>query len=324
MAGQLLLIRPRPLNDELFSSWLVRLAWSNGEKLHTFCRWRLGIGRNVWNQDPDRLAEPNAIERSAVATGLPVERMLATSLASYEGTLYERHVRRGVSRWIMPIGLKARAHLLHGQQYCVGCLSDDEIPYFRRAWRLAFIVACPRHRQILADACPACGAPVSFHEGDFARRFASDTCPIAICRQCGDDLRQHPGRSADEEQIRYQAQLVDALRDGWFQMADGSSIYAISFFDGIHALLRILASNSPLRAIRAGLLRDQAAFAFPTPFANGAWRFEHLRIGDRYFLMQLLASVMDDWPRGFLPPLQGCRHIQLISPGLQALVPLLA
>lgn len=324
MAGQLLLIRPRPLDDELFSSWLVRLAWSNGEKLHTFCRWRLGIRRNVWNQDPDRLAEPNAIERSASATGLPVERVLATSLAGYEGTLYERHVRRGVSRWIMPIGLKARAHLLHGQQYCAGCLRDDAIPYFRRAWRLAFMVACPRHGQVLADACPACGVPVSFHEGDFARRFASDTCPIAICSRCGHDLRLHPGHPADELQLRYQTRLMDALDSRWFLMSDGNPVYAISFFDGMRALLRILSSNTHLGTIRAGLLREQAALALPIPFGSGAWRFEHLRIGDRYFLMQLLASVMDDWPRGFLRLLQTRRNIQFLPAGLQAPLSLLA
>jgi TniQ protein len=323
VAGQLLLIRPRPLDDELFSSWLVRLAWSNGEKLHTFCRWRLGIGRNVWNQDPDRLAEPSAIARSAAATGLPLTRVLATSLAAYEGTLYERHVRRGVSRWIMPIGLKARAHLRHGQQYCVGCLREDSVPYFRRAWRLAFIVACTRHGQILADACPACGIPVSFHEGDFARRFASDTCPIAICRGCGQDLREHVGRPAEKELLEYQRRLEGALESGWFLMPDGKPVFAISFFDGMHALLRILSSNTHLSSIRAGLLQERGGLALPIPFGNGALRFEHLRLGDRHFLMQLLASVMDDWPRGLLRQLQTRRNFELVPSGLQACLPFL-
>jgi len=189
MDARLLLVRPRPLEDELFSSWLVRLAWSNGEKLHPFCRRRLGIRVNLWNHDLDRLADPSAIERAAMAAGISIERVFETTLAAYEGRLYERHVSKGVSRWLLPIGRYARTRLRHGQQYCVRCLQEGGAPYFRRRWRLGFCVTCEKHGTILSDACPQCGAPISFHEGDYGKLVLRNNCPLIYCRRCGDEKR---------------------------------------------------------------------------------------------------------------------------------------
>ena len=321
---QLLLIRPRPLDDELFSSWLVRLAWSNGEKLHSFCRWRLGINRQFWYGDPDRRAQLDAIEKSAAASCLTFERVFAATLASYEGVLYERHVNHGVSRWIMPIGTRARTHSLHGQQYCVECLREDSMPYFRRAWRLALMVACVKHGQILRDACPVCGAPIAFHEGDYARRFMSDACPIFLCSRCGCDLRLHGGISANRGLLKLQDALVNALHMQWFSFESWRPLFSISLFNGLHFLLRILASSGHLSVIRDSLLHDKSLLLLTLPYKNEATRFENLRIGDRYHLMQLIAELMEDWPRRFVRHLQTYRHFQLVFTGLQTSLPVLA
>lgn len=313
---QLLLIRPRPLDDELFTSWLVRLAWSNGEKLHSFCRWRLGINRQFWYGDPDRRAQADAIEKSAIASCLTFERIFAATLASYEGVLYERHVNHGVSRWIMPIGTRARIHALHGQQYCVECLREDSAPYFRRAWRLAFMVACVKHGQILRDSCPVCGAPIAFHEGDYARRFMSDACPIALCSRCGCDLRHYDGTAANQRLLKLQDPLVKAVHTQWFSFESWRPVFSISLFNGLHFLLRVLASNSHLGKIRDSLLQDNFELPLTLPYKNEATRFENLRIGDRYNLMWLLTGLLYDWPRRFIRHLQGRRHYQFVFAGL--------
>ncbi|MHB2008828.1 MAG: TniQ family protein [Acidobacteriaceae bacterium] len=294
-----MLIRPPPQEDELLSSWLVRLAWSNGEKLHVFCRNRLKMSRGTWYRDPDRLAGPETIKLSAAATGLSEDCLLATTLSNYEGTLYERHVRDGVARWIMPIGVKNRSRYLHGQQCCVDCLREDAAPYFRRFWRVAFMVACPRHGRLLLDACPSCGAPISFHEGDFARRFTSDACLITRCSHCLMDLRQHVAPAAEPEFVRFQSDLAAAITTRWSVLPGDTAIYSLAFFDGLHHLLRVLSSNTKTRHIRTLLLHDESQFAFPTPFATRAMRFENLRVHDRYVLMKLLVRVMANWPWRF-------------------------
>lgn len=321
---QLLLIRPRPLDDELFSSWLVRLAWSNGEKLHSFCRWRLGINRQFWYGDPDRRAQLDAIEKSAAASCLTFERIFAATLASYEGVLYERHVNHGVSRWIMPIGTRARMHFLHGQQYCAACLREDPVPYFRRVWRLALMVTCVKHGRVLQDACPVCGAPIAFHEGDYARRFMSDACPIVFCSRCGSDLRRHEAILANHELLKLQSALAEALRTQWFAFASRKPLFSISLFNGLHFLLRILATRGHLSVIRDSMLQGNCELPLTLPYKNEATRFENLRIGDRYHLMCLLTGLLYDWPRRFIRPLQTRRYFQLVFTRLQTSLPVLA
>ncbi len=325
MDTQLLLVRPRPREDELFSSWLVRLAWSNGEKLHVFCRRRLGIRRNLWNHDLDRLADLSSVERAAMVAGIPIERIFGTTLAAYEGALYERHVAKGVSRWLMPIGRYARTRTLHGQQYYARCLAEDEIPYFRRAWRLAFSVVCVKHGALLSDACHRCGAQVSFHEGDYGSWALREECPLVYCRKCKADLRETPvGWPVERGVLRFQERLHGALEHGWTELWPGRWVHSVPFFEGLHHLVRVLASNGYVRSIREVLMARRGELPFPTPFRDKAERFENLRVHDRYALIRLLAWLMDDWPWRFLRRVPRGACVEFVSSRLQALVAVLA
>lgn len=313
MQPQPLFIRDKPLEDELFSSWLVRLAWANGEKLHSFCRRRLGIVRNLWNHDIDRLSDANAIERSAAAVGAPIQRIFECTLAAYEGILYEHHVIKGVSAWIMPVGRYARTHTRHGQQYCPRCLAaDGDRPYFRRRWRLAFWVMCPEHHTLMCDACWNCGAPVSFHEGDFGWRKFRDVCPIVFCPKCNADLRAAPTQHEElpPDLVRLHAQVSEALTDGWAQLDNGRRVHSILFFGGLRHLLRLLSSHGYTRAVRETLLAFMGEFALDLFPQGHPGRFEDLRIGDRSFLLILLANILCGWPTSFL---YACRSAHISS-----------
>lgn len=318
MDAQLLLVRPRPLEDELFSSWLVRLAWSNGEKLHPFCRRRLGIRKNLWNHDLDRLADPLAVECAALKAGIPIERAFAATLAAYEGSLYEYHVAKGVSRWLMPIGRYARTRVLHGQQYCARCLAEEKIPYFRRAWRLALSVVCTRHGVLLSDACHRCGAPVSFHEGDYGSWVLREECPLVYCTNCGADLRDAlAGWPGGRGVLRFQEKLLHALERGWFELRPGQWVHSVPFFDGLHHLIRVLASNGYVRTIRETLMARRGELPLPMPYRDKATRFENLRVHDRYTLLLLLAWLMDDWPGRFLRRVPRGARFKFVSSRLQ-------
>jgi hypothetical protein len=310
---QLLLIRPRPLDDELFTSWLVRLAWANAEKLHPFCHRRLGMVRHSWQHDLDRWADPLAIEQVAAATGLPEERVFATTLASCEGVLCDSHIHAGGVHWILSVKPFYRTRKWYGQQYCAACLQEDPVPYFRRIWRLSFMVACPKHGTLLADACPHCGAPVSFHEGDYAhRRFPIDACRITLCRQCGEDFRLHAAPPADPDVVRFEQGLIETMAEGWSCLVPHQTIYGIAFFDGLHHLLMVLASNTGVRRIRECLLAEESQLGFPTPFSRATHHFDDLRVYDRYILVRLAARLIGEWPRRFLRCLQGCQGNQYL------------
>jgi hypothetical protein len=83
---------PKPQQDELFSSWLARVAWSNQIKLHTFCDiiWRK---RAIWNRDIDKSATREVTESLARGTGTDTEVAWQTTLASYKSWVYASHTR---------------------------------------------------------------------------------------------------------------------------------------------------------------------------------------------------------------------------------------
>ena len=308
---QLLLIRPRPLDDELFTSWLVRLAWSNGEKLHSFCYRRLGAVRSLWHRDLDRFANPATLALAGVATGIPADRLFATTLASYEGAIYEHHAINGDARWLTPVKPQSRRHARHGQQYCPDCLREDRIPYFRRIWRLAFMVACPRHGTLLLDACQHCGSPVSFHEGDFGRRsILKEACPITICRNCQRDLRFYDAPKSDEALLAFVRELATTLHASWTEIVPRQTLYGLAFFGGLHELLRTLASRTRSRAIRQHYLHDRNQLCFPIAREGAACCFERLRVHDRYELMCMAADFINNWPDRFVG---ACRQARITS-----------
>lgn len=245
-------------------------------------------------------------------TAIPIERIFETTLASYEGALYEEHITKGVSKWIMPIGRFSRTRTLHGQQFCAACLQEDEEPYFRRRWRIALFVVCEKHRILLRDFCPRCSSPVSFHEGDFGRRVLAPHCPIVFCVRCGWDFRAELDADirVDDSIAHFQDRVSMAIREGWTEFGRGRAIHSVLFFNGVHWLLRVLASNSDTGRVRDWLLMRNGRLPLPTAFRHSGHRFQDLRVGDRFALITLLVELLDRWPEALLT---ACRTARVSS-----------
>jgi hypothetical protein len=92
----------------------------------------------------------------------------------------------------------------------------------------------------------------------------------------------------------------------------------MAFFEGLHHLLRVLASNGYVRAVRERLLARFSELPFPTPFRGKTGRFEDLRVTDRCELIELLAWVMEDWPGRFLQRVPRGARFKFVPGRLQA------
>ena len=151
-------VRPKPLPDEILSSWLMRLAMAHGVKLHTLstATWPQ---KAVWNRDIDKSADEEVVRVLAGKTATSLERAWSTVLSAYEGRLFESYNYYGPTPWLLPVGVYHRVRQRYGQQFCPRCLAEDEEPYYRRRWRLAFMVCCEHHRVTLCDRCPRCTSP---------------------------------------------------------------------------------------------------------------------------------------------------------------------
>lgn len=300
MSGRALPVRFSPLPDELFSSWFVRLAHANGEKVHSlaFKAFGGGVPRFVNMGDMDRGRRPRIELALADLTGVAHQRVVEATLAGYVGFLWGEMPNRGYRRWILPVVDRRSSRIGYGLQACTECLREP-IPYFRRSWRLAFQVLCPYHGRLLFDQCPGCGQPLAIHRGDVGMFTPGAQSSARWCAKCGADLAEDFGtqRSLDTRAIEFQYLLLDTLRRGWINVG-GRVIYSVLFFEGLHMLWSFLDAPEWSGRMRR-VLADKGVL-----LASGKghrWIGVGVRRLDlRYELLAASAWLLEEWPTRFL------------------------
>lgn len=287
----------KPLDDELLSSWMIRLAHVHGLKVMTLCTLLFGYRRPVWNRDIDRLAPKDVLHKLSQITGTPPERVYATTLRELEGKVFEKFNLNGNTHWVLPLGIRSRSHKDYGLQYCPQCLVEDPIPYFRRLWRLGFITVCTKHKTILSDCCDACGAPVMPHRVDMRSRTDYPTeRDMLLCASCGMSLLSvDKHRQADGAVVQEQHQWEEAVRTGWINWAGNPSMYSHIFFEGLRVLCSGLVTRKERKRLVSGL-KGLKNVAKSIPIRG----VEFARIRIRYELMVAVVAQLSEWPDQFL------------------------
>lgn len=308
MSGRLWPAHPKPEEDELLSSWLVRLARANGLKLHTFCdiAWP---HKAIWNRDIDKSADEEIITVLADKTATPLDRAYRTILQAYEGRLYEKHNSSGNTKWILPVGIYHRIRHRYGTQFCPRCLADDLEPYFRRRWRLAFVSVCEIHRNMLVDRCPICVSPIIYH------RCGLDLKTIALCSACGHDLRKCEISYADhiEDVVEFQKYLLDALDNGWVDLPMVGPAYSHLYFDVLHHVMRLFATGKRAKRLQ-GNISHYLGRTRNECLQNHQIRYiEFLCVEARCLLVWMACWILKEWPERFV---WFCREHALFSSDL--------
>jgi hypothetical protein len=294
----------KPKEDELLSSWLVRLAMAHAQKLHTFCSLVWSRKKQIWNRDIDKCADASVLNVLAEKTGTPRDKVAGTTLAAYEGLLYERHNPYGNTRWIMPVGVYHRTRRRYGLQFCPRCLAEDKEPYYRRSWRLAFITLCETHRVSLFDRCPQCSAPVNFHRNELGDRRKWLPESIAQCYACRYDLRETPATVVEQlldcHLIEFQKSLTKVMENSWTQVACYGNIYSHLYFTVLHQLMKVCATGKRAIGLREAISRE-LNIERPLPVLTESSRdIERLNIADRRKLLDMARYLLEEWPQRFI------------------------
>lgn len=303
LSGTLWPVHLKPQEDELLSSWIVRLAHAHSYKTQTLCTILFGHDNTVWNRDIDRLAPQEIIDILSRISGTPVARIESTTLRAYEGTLFERHNTGGTARWIVPLGIFHRARRHPGLMFCPQCLREDATPYFRRRWRLAFSTICTKHEGYLLDACPKCESPITPHRSDMHGRQLFPSVGLNVhCWKCGFDLRKSMQEKVlDESLMALQARMDSVLTDGYADWAGNPSMHAIIFFDGFRELVAgITGRHTQERLKSSAKLGGVNLSGWPSA------GLEMASLPLRRELFHLLAMVLEDWPVNFIRLIHEC------------------
>lgn len=292
--------RPRPVEDETFSSWFSRLAWSNGLTPSELYRIALP-GARMHRLDLDRHACEDLIAALASKTGFDTNDLERRTFRRWIGRLIEDCQGREKLPWLPPAGtsLKSRSY---GQQACPRCLAEEDVPHLRQKHRLAFITACPNHGVLLIDRCPNCSAPIQ------PLYVPGTPSTVTCCWNCGSDFRQ--AESEPDPISQAQAILLETANQNWGMLGRYGAVHSLAYFRILWSIYRLLATGRfayPLRTWVAGNLlgRDTPAAAIP--------RFkeiERLNPRCRGALIEYTTALMADWPEPFVA---ACKAVGISS-----------
>lgn len=288
LSGRAWPAHPKPLDDELLSSWLVRTARANGLKLQTFCDTVFGKEDQLWNRDIDRSAPEWLQAAMSEHTGTSQERVRQTTLDIYRGRIYHRRNTTGQLQWILSAGIYHRTRRYFGMQFCPQCLAEDEEPYFRTRWRVAALTFCAEHKLHLHDRCPSCAVPIAFHRRELGRPEVTDPGLLCQCNVCDFDLRYAEAKSF----APYEQNIATRLTSLAAYVSGANDSIDIDHMDVLHQLCKVMTGMRG-RCRLAAFVADAIGTAnFDIP--HGHRTFESRPVEQRAHLIQLAVWLLAD------------------------------
>ena len=301
-SGKLLPVHFQPKEDELLSSWICRLALAHGADLASFKSIIMPAQtakRAAVCHDIDRSTGSKLITTLAEKAGVPVDRVFASTLAAYEGSLFERLSRRYRPAWFTPIWSNRPFSLRPGLQYCPLCLAQEE-PYYRRKWRLACVTLCTEHGVHLLDKCTECAAPISFQKAISNGPRQHPSARMTFCYSCKSDLRRVRHESAGRHEISFQQRIERALEERWVEMPGIGAVYSVFFFPVLHRLMRLVAAGERSTSFRKSLSQRYGIKLFEISFPKRVRKVAHLNVCERRGVLGLTRRLLDNWPDDFI------------------------
>lgn len=154
----LLVSRPRPMQEESFLGYCLRLAQANGLRCTT---WLPSLITRYGDKQSSVWDNLNRL------TGHPLARLkvLSGPAPAALGQLQD---------W--RLGLKITYWSYSHRRWCPSCLAENG--FWKAEWLLSLQIACPNHHEQLQERCPACNQFVRWQQGS-----------LFHC-SCGADLRR--------------------------------------------------------------------------------------------------------------------------------------
>jgi TniQ protein len=300
-------IRPRPQDDEILSSWIVRIAGSYGVGPLTFFSEKLPEF-NVVGRDLDRVADYRMVVALSEKTGVAFERLREAQLCVDEGYIFPAIRTFGTTQWVIPLGRTGTAKdtASNGLPYCPHCLREDRVPYFRRAWRYAFVPACARHSLLMPHTCPNCTREVNYYIRGMAKQLSLGEDALLTCSHCGSDLREHRGEQVDASlvasAIQHQQFLLQGIQEGRLEVPSYGPVFSVQFMRVLRGIMGILVSETVPSVIVLRIAKAAGVDPKRSTYivrGHARTRIEHRDGVERAELLCIACWLMEEWPDRF-------------------------
>jgi len=263
--------------DEIFSSWLTRLAMRNGCDALDLSSYLWGKQR-VWISDIDRQMDNLKLDDLLVACRIDFKALKGAFLHTHS-QLISNNQEQAIWPWILPLGCRNRKRF-SGMQFCPECLNEDESPYFRVHWRFAWHTCCMKHKIRLLDRCPNCSAAIEYH------RLEADVLHLNYCASCHYDLTKAPSKIVDDAELSIQKRC-DLVHLNGLGSFGAQSLDSQQWFLTLRFFIMLIqkARNTNLKSIHE-LLRRLEIDKSSVYFSTTGFRLELLRTHERAKLIR--------------------------------------
>lgn len=292
ISGSLWPIHLKPIDGEILSSWLSRIAHAQGLTLHQFLKMSLpnpvGVGFDI-----DAITEPAFFEAVSWGTGLPHEEAVQTTFLPEQGKLYSGDDLPH-AKWVIPLRLKGLKH--PGIPFCPGCLVSDSDPYYRKHWRYGFFTICPEHG-LLETHCSRCGHPFAYQGADRTKRIAISTGLSNSCHRCRHRFPANISPTTDNvisNLIQFQSEIFDALETGWFPVPNRGLVHIFNYLHGLHQIAAIFHNQVGEQA--AVWVGQQAGVSLIRDNVKASSALEKQSPQTRAFALFFANWLIQEWP----------------------------
>lgn len=239
-----------PMPDELFSSWICRLAINHKIKPRSFIVNYFGTKEGFWNRDIDTLMIPSVIEFLVNHTPLQHEQIEKLFIKSYEGYVFQKCSDAGSNLGINALGIYHRNRKLFGLTYCPSCLR--KLPaYYQKSWRLMTSIVCTECNLYLLDRCPKCNSPITFHRINIHDNTSGiKFSKLNICSNCKKELTDSKYYDVPNDRVlKYQKCVNEIIKTGYY----GANNYSFSLVSSLNLLTAQLISTKPNNRFRSAM-----------------------------------------------------------------------
>ena len=290
-------IELKPYPDEILSSWLIRNSVACGSDPSS---WVGGIWLEfrAWTRDIDRHLPLNEIRSLSKITSLSQNQIKNMTLEPLIIKIYTNDLLNPRKAWpfVIPTGSRG-GRKINGTYFCKDCLQEPNF-YLKKQWRLAWNVACAKHKQILIHRCPKCNEAFAPH------LITYENTSLYQCSFCGYDLRLCTSTNANQEVLHFQEELNQIIFSKKF-----NSVFPVfeqtvqELFSTIRVLLSfcryLIYSNKYQSFLNKIGMKDVIAISGHSSSAT----FEAMAAKDRQKLLLIISKISFLTGITILPPI---------------------
>lgn len=287
-------VHPKPMDGEVLSSWLLRVAEGNG--LNLSCLVELGLPK-VANTciDIDLIDDAEFFKTLSTRSGIDQTLAMSTGYANDNGARRSR-LKPNDFVWVVPIFLKGSTESRKKAPvpFCPSCLTSDDIPYYRKIWRYAFYPVCPKHG-LLLDHCPTCGHPFSYAGTD--QQPSQHGLQGNRCLGCRQIFKRSAWKGHDpllERVAEIEHLIIHGITSGCISIANHPPLPIANFLSGFRDLVSFVSLLPSIQKTENWIVPSLGNLPYPSQECLGQGNFERRSPIARAWLLALAFRLFEE------------------------------